>query len=102
MTTGTRICVNSLERTRYSINYIYGFASEGFSYFLTTQMQETNTSPYISKLVRVCQDDSDYYSYTEVGTDPDDPSYSSGLFELLGGCGGEGRGRIFFFLKKFR
>lgn len=67
VTTGTRISVNSLSRDRYPIHYVYGFSSEGFSYFLTTQMREsTNNSPYISKLVRVCQDDRDYYSYTEV------------------------------------
>ena len=58
--------VNSLSRERYPINYIYGFASEGFSYFLTTQMRHTQPSPYHSKLVRVCHDDSDYYSYTEI------------------------------------
>ena len=66
VTTGTRISVNSLARERYPINYVYGFSSEGFSYFLTTQMRDTSSSPYISKLVRVCQDDRDYYSYTEV------------------------------------
>merc|ERR1719370_2359705 len=65
-TTGTRMYVNSLARERYPINYIHGFASEGFSYFLTTQMMETRPSPYHSKLVRVCQDDNDYYSYTEI------------------------------------
>ena len=74
-----------------------GFDSEGFSYFLTTQMRQTSPSPYHSKLVsrqltdsdrqlaekshllvidtdfeinfaqvRVCHDDSDYYSYTEI------------------------------------
>ena len=58
--------VNSLARERYPINYIYGFASEGFSYFLTSQMRHTQPSPYHSKLVRVCHDDSDYYSYTEI------------------------------------
>ena len=58
--------VNSLARERYPINYVYGFESEGFSYFLTTQMKETTPSPYHSKLVRVCHDDSDYYSYTEI------------------------------------
>lgn len=67
VTTGTRISVNSLSRERYPIHYVYGFSSEGFSYFLTIQMRESNgNSPYISKLVRVCQDDRDYYSYTEV------------------------------------
>ena len=66
VTTGTRMFVNSLARERYPINYIYGFASEGFSYFLTSQMRQTSPSPYHSKLVRVCHDDSDYYSYTEI------------------------------------
>ena len=58
--------LNSLARGRYPINYIYGFASEGFSYFLTTQMKETSPSQYHTRLVRVCHDDSDYYSYTEI------------------------------------
>ena len=58
--------VNSLARERYPINYVYGFSSEGFSYFLTTQMKQTTPSPFHSKLVRVCHDDRDYYSYTEI------------------------------------
>lgn len=66
VTTGTRMFVNSLARERYPINYVYGFASEGFSYFLTTQMKHSNPSPFISKLVRVCHDDENYYSYTEI------------------------------------
>ncbi|KAG7201452.1 hypothetical protein KM043_004212 [Ampulex compressa] len=66
VTTGTRMYVNSLSRERYPINYVYGFSSGGFSYFLTTQMKNTDTALYISKLVRVCQDDEHYYSYTEI------------------------------------
>ena len=62
VTTGTRMFVNSLARERYPINYVYGFSSEGFSYFLTTQMKQTKPSPFHSKLVRVCHDDRDYYS----------------------------------------
>ena len=53
VTTGTRMFVNSLARERYPINYVYGFSSEGFSYFLTTQMKQTNPSPFHSKLVRL-------------------------------------------------
>jgi plexin A len=60
------LMLSPLVRERYPINYIYGFSSEGFSYFLTTQMKQTSPSPYESKIVRVCHDDSDYYSYTEV------------------------------------
>lgn len=66
VTTGTRIYVNSLSRERYPINYIYGFSSEGFSYFFTTQLKDTDATNYISKLVRLCQDDMHYYSYTEI------------------------------------
>ncbi|KAK6634574.1 hypothetical protein RUM43_011975 [Polyplax serrata] len=66
VTTGTRMFVNSLARERYLINYIYGFSSGGFSYFLTNQMKSTQASPFISKLVRICHDDPNYYSYTEI------------------------------------
>lgn len=69
VTTGTRMFANSLARERYPITYVYGFASEGFSYFLTTQMKHTTSSQYISKLVRVCHDDENYYSYTEIPMD---------------------------------
>ncbi|KAJ8955413.1 hypothetical protein NQ318_003511 [Aromia moschata] len=69
VTTGTRMFVNSLARERYPIMYVYGFASEGFSYFLTIQMKHTTSSQYISKLVRVCHDDENYYSYTEIPMD---------------------------------
>lgn len=67
VTTGTRLLVNSLARERYPIHYVYGFASKGFSYFLTVQKKFTEApKPFISKLVRICQKDINYYSYTEV------------------------------------
>lgn len=70
VTTGTRMFVNSLARERFPINYVYGFSSEGFSYFLTTQPKNTAPgSEFISKLVRVCHDDSTYLSYTEIPID---------------------------------
>lgn len=69
VTTGTRMFVNSLAREPYPITYVYGFSSEGFSYFLTTQMRHTTSSQFISKLVRVCHDDENYYSYTEIPMD---------------------------------
>lgn len=69
VTTGTRMFVNSLARERYPITYVYGFSSERFSYFLTTQMKHTTSSQFITKLVRVCQDDENYYSYTEIPMD---------------------------------
>lgn len=72
VTTGTRIFINSYARESYLVNYVYGFSSENFSYFLTTQLKHNHpASPreYISKLVRICQEDSNYYSYTEIPID---------------------------------
>uniref|UniRef100_A0A1B0D0Z4 Uncharacterized protein n=1 Tax=Phlebotomus papatasi TaxID=29031 RepID=A0A1B0D0Z4_PHLPP len=72
VTTGTRIFINSFSRESYLVNYVYGFSSERFSYFLTTQLKHNSHSApreYISKLVRICQDDSNYYSYTEIPID---------------------------------
>ncbi|XP_055615927.1 plexin-A2 isoform X1 [Toxorhynchites rutilus septentrionalis] len=72
VTTGTRIFVNSYARESFLINYVYGFSSERFSYFLTTQYKSSahNTpKELITKLVRICQDDSNYYSYTEIPVD---------------------------------
>ncbi|XP_013794744.1 plexin-A2-like [Limulus polyphemus] len=67
VTTGTKVNVNSLARSIYPITYVYGFANKGFSYFVTVQKESTDRpEPYISKLVRICQGDPDYYSYTEV------------------------------------
>ncbi|RWS07647.1 plexin A-like protein [Dinothrombium tinctorium] len=67
VTTGTQLMVNSLARDRFPINYVYGFASQGFSYFITIQSESTEKpKPFISKLIRVCQNDESYYSYTEV------------------------------------
>lgn len=72
VTTGTRIFINSYARESYLVNYVYGFNSERFSYFLTTQLKHnSHTVPkeYITKLVRICQEDSNYYSYTEMPVD---------------------------------
>ncbi|XP_016996293.1 plexin-A2 isoform X1 [Drosophila takahashii] len=69
VTTGTRTFINSYARETYFVNYVYGFSSERFSYFLTTQLKHSHhSSPkeYITKLVRICQEDSNYYSYTEI------------------------------------
>lgn len=72
VTTGTRAFINVGLRETYLINYVYGFSSEKFSYFLTTQLKSTSLNApkeYITKLVRICQDDSHYYSYMEIPVD---------------------------------
>lgn len=72
VTTGTRMFINPNSRESYPVNYVYGFSSERFSYFLTTQLKHNTpsvTKEYITKLVRICQEDSHYYSYTEIPVD---------------------------------
>ncbi|XP_055347124.1 plexin-A2-like [Paramacrobiotus metropolitanus] len=65
--TGTYVMVDSTARQQYKINYVYGFASGRFSYFITTQPRSTDRyEPLQSKLVRICQDDKNYHSYTEM------------------------------------
>ncbi|KAG8193494.1 hypothetical protein JTE90_003709 [Oedothorax gibbosus] len=67
VTTGTKITLNSMSREIYPISYVHGFNSKGFSYFVTVQKLSTDPPrPFVSKLVRVCQRDVQYYSYTEV------------------------------------
>ncbi|CAN7986578.1 unnamed protein product [Ixodes hexagonus] len=66
-TSGTRMFVNSLSRPMFPITYVFGFNFRGFSYWLTVQRRSLDEeAPFISKLVRVCQNDPHYYSYTEV------------------------------------
>ncbi|XP_031617355.1 plexin-A4-like [Contarinia nasturtii] len=56
---GTLVVIDKSISPYYNINYVYGFSSQGFSYFLTIQPKNANASPneYITKLVRVCQND---------------------------------------------
>lgn len=51
------------------VNYVYGFSSEGFSYFVTTQLENRFSivkKDYTTKLIRICHNDPHYYSLTEI------------------------------------
>lgn len=50
----------------YIVRYVYGFSSRIFAYFMTIHLKQNSTHEYITKLVRICQSDKRYYSYTEV------------------------------------
>lgn len=93
VSTGTKVFVNSLAREVYPITYVFGFSSRGFSYFLTVQKQFTEEpKPYISKLVRICQNDVHYYSYTEVALvcqTPDGIHYNLAQAAFVGRPGSE-------------
>lgn len=49
------------------IEYVGGFEANGFAYFATRQPKyvPSEGQPIISKLVRVCTQDPNFYSYTE-------------------------------------
>ena len=50
---------------RFDVDYLFGFSSGGFSYFLTVQ-RHPNLQTYISRIIRVCQQDTEFNSYAEV------------------------------------
>ena len=57
------------QRETFRIDYKYGFSSGGFSYFLSVQKESVVAvipARYVTRVIRVCQNDSNYYSYIEV------------------------------------
>ncbi|XP_070491742.1 plexin-A4 [Chironomus tepperi] len=90
VTTGTRMFINTASRDTYPVKYVYGFSSEKFSYFLTYQLRQPGGNEWISKLVRLCQEDSNYYSYTEIPIEcisEDGTKYNSIQAAFLGRAG---------------
>lgn len=67
-------------QTSYIVRYIYGFEFEGFSYFLTIQREGVHMDDYVTRLVRVCQRDSEFYSYTEITLNCRKNDYPSTIF----------------------
>ena len=53
-------------RYDYLINYVTGFSSDQYSYFLTRQLETPSSSKTVSKIVQVCQKDKFYYSYVDM------------------------------------
>ena len=53
-------------RKDYIVNYVTGFSTNGFSYFLTVQRSSTTTYDYVSKIIQICQSDDSYSSYVEM------------------------------------
>nr|XP_022297140.1 plexin-A2-like isoform X2 [Crassostrea virginica] len=59
------IIVDQQIRGSFPIQYMYGFASGLFSYVLTIQKSSVLSEDYITKLIRVCQSDKSFKSYSE-------------------------------------
>lgn len=60
--------VNVIERFKksYIIQYVYGFSHNGFAYFVTVQNKGASLEMFETRLVRVCEDDGSFFTYTEV------------------------------------
>lgn len=65
-----RIDINSHLRDYFLVNYLYGFASSNYIYFVTVQKKATSRDyeelGYHTRLARICITDSSFNSYTEV------------------------------------
>ena len=66
--TPSRIEVEVQQRDLFRVDYVYGFGSLGFSYFLTVQRVAavTDSEKYVTQIARICQSDPLLYSSTEV------------------------------------
>ena len=63
--TKSQTMVDEINRDSFPIRYIYGFASGNFSYIGTIQKPNVGAEDYVSKLIRVCLFDRNFYSYAE-------------------------------------
>ncbi|XP_005108902.1 plexin-B, partial [Aplysia californica] len=53
----------------YPIDYVHGFSSGGFSYFLTVQRDTVNLQnrgKKTTKIIQICQEDSFFFSYADI------------------------------------
>ncbi|OWF53205.1 Plexin-A3 [Mizuhopecten yessoensis] len=59
--------IEQLHRQSFPIYYIFGVSTDDFSYVVTVQKSSTDPkAQFISKLIRVCNQDAKFRSYTEV------------------------------------
>ncbi len=67
-------------RSDFRVRYVGGFYSEGFAYWASVQKENPTEhgASYVSKLIRVCSDDTRYISYSELSLEcrgPDNSKY---------------------------
>lgn len=62
----THVKIEVQQRESFPVTYVYGFGSDNFSYMISIQKRSAQSEEYISKFLRVCQNDRNFYSYVEV------------------------------------
>ncbi|XP_052083726.1 hepatocyte growth factor receptor-like [Mytilus californianus] len=63
--------VNPSLQYKFQSFYIYGFENSGSTYFISVQMNdptafEVENNKFVTKIIKICQGDTDYSSYTEL------------------------------------
>ena len=62
----TKISWNLEYRKNHIVDYVTGFSTGNFSYFMTVQQHDTRPDSYVSKIIQICHSDRDYTSYVEM------------------------------------
>ncbi|XP_041349997.1 plexin-A4-like isoform X2 [Gigantopelta aegis] len=52
-------------RTSFKIRYVDGFSYDSFVYFISVQKEKPGSTKYVSRISRICQNDTYFYSYVE-------------------------------------
>lgn len=70
-TSSTFMDVHPDVRMKFRSFYIYGFEKEGFTYFISVQMNDptafdATNNKFVTKIIRICQNDLHYSSYMEL------------------------------------
>ncbi|XP_069142714.1 plexin-A2-like isoform X2 [Argopecten irradians] len=63
---GTRISILPEARLDIPVEFLYGFPYGGFVYFITRQYKSAIEYMFVTKIIRICQHDKYFNSYTEI------------------------------------
>ncbi|XP_033745577.1 plexin-B-like [Pecten maximus] len=63
---GTRISIIPEARLDIPVEFLYGFPYGGFIYFITRQYKSAIEYMFVTKVIRICQHDKFFSSYTEI------------------------------------
>lgn len=63
---GTRVIILPDARLDIPVEFLYGFPYGGFIYFVTRQYKSASEYMFVTKIIRICQTDKYFSSYTEI------------------------------------
>ncbi|XP_060073456.1 plexin-A4-like [Ylistrum balloti] len=63
---GTRVSILPEARLDIPVEFLYGFSYGGFVYFIARQYKSVIEYMFVTKIIRICQQDKYFSSYTEI------------------------------------